>query len=169
MNCEYGSMRWRRSESWLFVALAVILLASCGFQLRGQAKLPFRTMYVEAGESLGADLKRALTSNGVEVREDRTQAQAVLKILGEARKKHILAISGGGRVREYRLEGKVTYQVDTPSGENVLKPVEILITRDYSYDDTIILAKEAEEQLLWRDIQNDAVQQILIRLSHARL
>jgi LPS-assembly lipoprotein len=169
MDCEYNNMRWRRSESWLFVALAVILLASCGFQLRGQARLPFRTIYVEAGESVGADLKRALTTNGVQVRDDPTQAEVVLKILGDARKKHILAISGGGRVREYRLESKVTYQVDRPSGENVLKPAEILITRDYSYDDTIILAKEAEEQLLWRDIQNDTVQQILIRLSHAKL
>jgi LPS-assembly lipoprotein len=170
LSCEEQGVR--RKAFFLRIVLLVMVLSAvsaCGFQLRGQAKLPFRSVYVEAGEEIGADLKRAFIANDVVVKDEAKEAQAVLRILSETRQKHILAISGGGRVREYRLESNVSYRLDAPFGDNILPPAEISLTRDFSYDDTRILAKEEEEQLIWRDIQNDTVQQIMIRLSHAKL
>jgi LPS-assembly lipoprotein len=43
----------------------------------------------------------------------------------------------------------------------------VQLTRDVTYNDADILAKEAEEQLLFRDMQSDMVQQVLRRLSSA--
>ena len=45
---------------------------------------------------------------------------------------------------------------------------EILLTRDMSYNDEQVLAKEAEEVLLYREMQGDMVQQILRRLVAAK-
>jgi LPS-assembly lipoprotein len=43
-----------------------------------------------------------------------------------------------------------------------------VIRRDISFSDALVLSKEAEEVLLWRDIQNDLVQQLLRRLAAAK-
>jgi len=43
------------------------------------------------------------------------------------------------------------------------------LRRDYSYDDTIVQAKEAEETLLYQSMRSDMVQQIMRRLSRAKL
>jgi len=43
-----------------------------------------------------------------------------------------------------------------------------VLSRDVTFNDTEILAKEAEEQLLFRDMQADMVQQIIRRLAAAK-
>jgi len=45
----------------------------------------------------------------------------------------------------------------------------VQLTREMTFADTQILAKESEEQLLFRDMQVEAVQQILRRLSAAQV
>jgi LPS-assembly lipoprotein len=47
-----------------------------------------------------------------------------------------------------------------------MTPVQL--TRDVTYNDTDVLAKENEEQLLYRDMQADMVQQLMRRLSAAQ-
>jgi LPS-assembly lipoprotein len=42
---------------------------------------------------------------------------------------------------------------------------EIGLSRDMTYSDTQVLAKAEEEKLLYRDMQNDAAQQILRRMA----
>lgn len=37
-----------------------------------------------------------------------------------------------------------------------------------TFDDAALLSKEGEEILLWRDIQNDLVQQLMRRLAAAK-
>ena len=152
---------------FLLLGILSVLISACGFQLRGVAKLPFETMYVEAGESspIGNDLRRALKSNNVRLTNSAPEAQAVVQLLGETREKIILSLSGGGRVREYQLRMRVTFRVHGPNNKELLAPTELVLLRDLSYDDTQILAKESEEALLFRDIQNDAVQQIMRRVS----
>ncbi|MBI4742843.1 MAG: hypothetical protein HY777_15135, partial [Betaproteobacteria bacterium] len=49
-------------------------------------------------------------------------------------------------------------------GRDLVPPGEIELSRDLSYDDSNVLAKEQEEVLLWRDMQNDMVQQLMRRL-----
>ena len=151
---------------FLLLGIMSVLISACGFQLRGVAKLPFETMYVEASDTspVGNDLRRALKSN-VRLTNSAAEAQAVVQLLGETREKIILSLSGGGRVREYQLRMRVTFRVYGPNNKELLVPTELVLLRDLSYDDTQILAKESEEALLFRDIQSDAVQQIMRRVS----
>jgi LPS-assembly lipoprotein len=146
-------------------------LASCGFKLRGQASLPYQTIHVEApGFSVFVnDLKRAIR-NGSRTRVvDRAdEAEAILKIVGESQERHILSLSSGGNVREFELRYRVAYRLVDRSGKDLSPPGEIALRRDMTYDDTQVLAKESEQQLLYLDMTSDAVQQMLRRLSVAK-
>jgi LPS-assembly lipoprotein len=152
---------------------AALLLAGCGFQLRGAASLPFETVYVQAPPTsqFATQLKRVVTwGSQTRVVERPADARVSLHILNEAREKQVLSLSGGGRVREYLLRYRISYRLtDNRNVEEYIGVSEIVLQRDFSYNDSEALAKEAEEALLFRDMQNDAVQQLVRRLQAARL
>jgi LPS-assembly lipoprotein len=87
----------------------------------------------------------------------------------EAREKIILSFTSAGKINEYRLRYRVGFRVTDPNGTQVFLPQsEILLTRDMTYSDAQVIAKENEEGLLYRDMQTDMVQQILRRLVAAK-
>lgn len=154
-------------------ALAILLtlaVAGCGFHLRGTADLPFETIYVpDATSGVALDLKRNLqVGTRARVVDDPRQAQAILQFTDETREKEILSLTGGGRVREFQLRYRVGFRVHDGKGGEFVPQSTILLTRDVSFSDTAVLAKEAEEQLLYRDMQSDMVQQIMRRLAAAK-
>lgn len=151
--------------------LVAMTLSACGFQLRGQAAIPFQTVRVEApGFSVFAnDLERAIRSgSNARIVESRDQAEAVVQIVGESQEKHILSLSSSGKVREFELRYRVAYRLTDRVGTDLATPGEIVLRRDMTYDDTQLLAKESEETLLFRDMKIDAVRQMLRRLSVAK-
>jgi LPS-assembly lipoprotein len=155
------------------VALAgviLVLLAACGFQLRGQAHLPFATIYIPGSNPLAIELRRNVTAASATRLVDTPQnAQAVFGFTQETREKVILSFTSAGRVNEYRLRYRVGFRVTDAKGAQVFVPTsEILLTRDMTYNDAQVIAKEAEEALLYRDMQTDMVQQILRRLVAAK-
>ena len=95
-------------------------------------------------------------------------AQAVLQFLEEVRTKEILALTATGRVREYRLIYRVGFRVHDGKGGEFLPANVIRLTRDVTFNDSDILAKEAEEGLLFRDMQFDMVQQVMRVLAAAQ-
>src|SRR5512134_3603501 len=155
-----------------FVLLAAALLAGCGFQLRGTAALPFNSMYVQAASTsvFAIQLKRAVVSgSGTRIAERPEQAEVILQILSELQEKQILSLSGGGRVSEYQLRYRVFYRLTDSKNREHIPASEIVLKRDYSFSDERALSKESEEALLYRDMRDDAVQQLVRRLQAARL
>jgi len=146
-----------------------LLLAGCGFHLRGQATLPFDTLYVDGNTAMLVELKRNIAA-GTQTRvvNALTGASAVFSVDHEVREKVILSLDTSGRVREYQLRYRVGFRVHDGKGRDWIAPNEIQLTRDISFNDQV-LAKEAEEVLLYRDMQTDMVQQIVRRLSAAQL
>lgn len=156
----------------LLVTFLAMLLGACGFHLRAQATLPFETLYVEgSGNSTFVnELKRAVQSgSSTRLVEVPAEAQAVLQVMGEARQKNILSLSGSGRVREYELVYRITFRLHDGKGKELIPTGEISLKRDVSFNDAQLLAKESEELLLYRDMQSDAVQQIFRRLRVAKI
>lgn len=149
---------------------ALLLLAACGFQLRGAAALPFETLYVPgATRGIALELKRNIQSgSATRVVDDPKAAEAHLLFSEETRGKEILALSSAGRVREFRLVYRVRFHVADGKGGDFLPPGTVTLTRDVTYDDAVALAKEAEELLLFQEMQADMVQQIMRRLAGAR-
>lgn len=147
-----------------------LVLAGCGFQLRGTQDVPFHTLYIPgASAGIALDLKRNIEAGtDAKVVSDAKAADAILELSNERREKIILSLSGTGRVREFRLRYSVNFRVHDGKGNEYVPLSTVQLTRDVTFNDAEILAKEAEEQLLYRDMQADMVQQLLRRLSAAR-
>ena len=160
-----------RSRAVLLLALlsaCALALAACGFQLRGTAELPFETLYVPATGGIGLDIKRSIRAGTTtQVVDDPKAAQAVLEFTQEAREKIILSLSSAGRVNEFELRYRVGFRVHDGKGGEFVPASTLQLTRAITFNDSIILAKEAEEQQLYRDMQFDMLQLIMRRLAAA--
>ena len=156
--------------SRLAVSIALCaLLTSCGFHLRGQATLPFESMFISGSPSVATQIARAVRAGSkTRVVNNPKEADVTLEILSEARERAILALSSSGRVRELQIRYRIAFRVYDRSSREYIAPGEVLLKRDLSYSDSDVLGKEQEEALLYRDMQNDAVQQIIRRLEAAR-
>lgn len=137
--------------------------------MRGSATVPFNTLYIpNATTGIALDLKRNIEAGTqAKVVDDPKAAEAILELSGETKEKIILSLTGTGRVREFRLRYTVYYRVHDGKGSEYVPRSMVQLFRDVTYSDTEILAKEAEELLLFRDMQSDMVQQVLRRLSNA--
>lgn len=147
----------------------MLALAACGFQLRGTASVPFNTLYIpNAKTGIALELKRNIQAGTqAKVVDDPKAADAILDLASENRERIILSLTGTGRVREFRLRYTVNYRVHDGKGGEYIPTTQVQLSRDITYNDAEILAKEAEEQLLFRDMQSDMVQQVLRRLASA--
>ena len=153
------------------IAFALALsLTACGFQLRGTAALPFETLYMPGTTGgIALDLKRNIQAGTrTSVVDDPKKAEAVLEFTQESRIKQILSLAATGRVREFQLRYLVGFRVHDGKGGEFLPPSTVQLTRDVTFNDTEVLAKETEEALLYRDMQFDMVQQIMRRLAAAQ-
>ena len=151
--------------------LLAVLLAGCGFQLRGTAALPFDTLFMPPTTVAGValELKRNIQAGTrTTVVNDRKSAEAVLEFTQEVREKIILSLAANGRVREFQLRYSVGFRVHDGKGGEFLPPSTVRLTRDITFNDSDVLAKDTEEQLLYRDMQSDMVQQIMRRLAGAQ-
>ena len=161
-------MKRRAALAALFTT---VMLSACGFQLRGsngQGEIPFKTIYIggiSESSPLGVELRRYLRASGnTRVVTDPKAADAIIEVLSESRDKSILSINSQGRIREYSLFYKLRFRV-TDKDKELLAPTEITLKRDISFNESQVIAKEKEEDLLYRDMQSDLVQQILRRLA----
>ena len=152
------------------ILLVAIALAGCGFQLRKAAKLPFDTVYIAAAAGgIALDLKRNIQAGtDAKVVDNAKKAQALLQFTREERQKVILSLTATGRVSEFQLRYIVGFRVVDNKGDVFVPPSTIELTRDITFSDAEVLSKESEEQLLYRDMQNDMVQQIMRRLAAAK-
>jgi LPS-assembly lipoprotein len=154
----------------LLLLTLLLVLGACGFQLRGAAQLPYETLYVQGGgNQLGPDLKRYLRNgSNVTVVQTAGEAQAVLQVLGEGREKRILSLTGGGKVGEFELYYRLSFRLHDGKGTEMLPAQQLELKRVLTFNDAQVLAKEQEEAMLYREMQSDAVQQIVRRLTAAK-
>ncbi len=157
----------------LFVTFCLVgLLTACGFQLRGDYALPFQTMSIALAPSseLYAQLKRSIeASSPTRIVDDPKEAEANLIVLGDRNEKVILTLNSAGRAREYDLVRTFSFKVSSANNADYIPPSQIVLRRDMTFNDDLVLSKESEEALLWRDIQKDLIQQLLRRLATAKL
>jgi len=92
-----------------------------------------------------------------------------LEVISANSERVILSLSGGGRVRDFNLVYRVKYRLYDKQGVEIVPQTEITLTRILPFLDAQVLAKEAEEKLLQKDMQSDAIQQMLWRLSTVKI
>ncbi len=159
----------------VLLCLAAATLASgCGFALRQVPHFAFESLRVLAPDKsvMGNALKRSIGSNGnvqlVTDARNMDSAQVILEVLGDQREKSVTGMNAAGQVLEFQLRLRVKFRLRTPAGKELIPETEIMQQRDISFSESAALAKEAEEALLYRDMQSDIVQQVLRRLAAVR-
>ena len=160
-------MSWCRA---LVAAVVAASLASCGFHLRGDAAFPFSSIYVNVPSSppMSAELVRNLSSSTTKVVETAANAEVVLAVPVVVDDKDVLSLSSGGAVREYQLVKRVAFRLHDKEGLDWMPAGEIVVRRSYTFNETQVLARDLQEQRLLREMQTDAVQQLMRRLQTAK-
>jgi LPS-assembly lipoprotein len=147
---------------------ASLTLAGCGFQLRRSARLPFRTLYTTFSpvSAVGAEFRRLIrVAEDTRLVDDPAEAEARLEVLMEQRERDVVAFSSTGRPREYQLRLRFRFRVVDAQQQELLPVTELVLSRDISSSDIEVVAKQQEEELLYREMQSDLVQQLLRRLA----
>ncbi len=143
-------------------------LSGCGFHLRRSADLPFRTLYTNFSptSAIGAEFRRLVrVAENTRLVDDPKEADARLEVLSERREKEVVGYSSTGRPREYQLRLRFTFRVVARDSTVLLPPTEIVLHRDITSSDIEQVAKQQEEELLYKEMQSDLVQQLLRRLA----
>lgn len=163
--------RWVLHTLMGAMGASVLVLSGCGFQLRQAASLPFKTVFLitPRQSTLQADLRRALTANSeltvLTEAKDMASAEVVLDVMSEQRERVVVGLNASGQVRELQLRLKVKFRLRTPQAKVLIPEVELQQQRDLSFLETAALAKEIEENMMYRDMQIDMVQQMMRRLA----
>jgi LPS-assembly lipoprotein len=156
----------------LYRFLALLLLpfiAACGFSLQGSASVPaaMQRTYIETPDRFSQfyrELRRKLQVAGVEVLESPADATATLSILYDFTDQRVLSVSARNVPTEFEVFYTVRYAI-TSGKENLLEAQELTLTRDYTYDATLVLGKAKEEQLMRDAIVDDLVRIVLKQIS----
>jgi LPS-assembly lipoprotein len=165
-----SSERCRGLVRYAVAAALAGALAACGFHLRGDVTYAFSTLYINAPANtpFAADLKRALSGGSTTLTDNAAGAQAILDLSNITDDKQVLSLSGGGRAREYLLTKRLTFALHDAVGKDWLPAGEVVVRRSYTFNESEVLAREAEETKLLKEMQSDAVQQVVRRLQAAK-
>ena len=155
--------------SRLLATLACLSLAGSGFQLQGALTTPpeMERTYIAAADrhsDFYRDFRSALRAAGVAVVDSPNDATATFTISFDQTGQRVLSVSARNVPTEYEVYYTIEYALD--SGTNNLLEVQVLtLTRDYTYDSTLVLGKAKEEALLREAIVKDLVRIVLKQIS----
>lgn len=153
--------------------LLLVVVTGCGFHLRGVYQLPpqMATTMLKVdnmNSELARGLKRSLETSGIIIVDNVVDKKsiAVLRVNKENHSKRVLSVDINGRVREYALHYALTIELSGPTG--LVMPDQTLeMSRDFLFDPEDVLGKSDEEADLLRDMQQDMVRLIMLRLQAA--
>jgi LPS-assembly lipoprotein len=157
-----------RLLAWgLVLPASALVSAGCGFRLRTSSQMPFRKLYSSfaRNSAMGSEFRALLRNTGDTVIVDRPEeADAQLIVLQEAREREIVGFTSTGRPREYQLRLRLRFRVLDAKGREWLAPTELLLRREITSSDIEMVTRQQEEEMLYREMQSDAVQLMLRRL-----
>jgi LPS-assembly lipoprotein len=154
------------------VATALVLtaaLAGCGFHLQGKQPLPqaFAYTYVDTKDEqtdFVQDLRKALIASGSKVIRTRGSSGAIISVHKDELTERILSVSARNIPTEYELTYRVEFSVDS-GGKTLIDHEEITSSRDISFDEAQLLAKEREQEILREGLARDLVALVMRRIA----
>lgn len=157
----------RTVHQYLLPALLLaVLLAGCGFHLRGALNLSdeIAPVYLQAGsmQALGREIKSLLQSNRIAMSGSESGANTVLVLLSESRRNRVLSVDSNGRAREYLLSYTASFSVQIGQGKPRDDSIEV--SRSLLFDDNAVLAFANEADMVYSELRRDAARRILLKL-----
>jgi LPS-assembly lipoprotein len=149
--------------------VGIALLGGCGFHLQGALKMPaaMQRTYVEAVDSYSLfhrELRLRLEESGIQLVDTPEEATAILSIVTDNTGQRVLSVSARNVPTEYEVYYTVRYSVSA-GDTTLLKSQDVTETRDYTYDETLVLGKAHEEAVLREAIAKDLVRIVLKQVS----
>lgn len=153
-------------RSFLMLVGSAVALSACGFQLRGQQDYAFKHLLIVGAQPAVAARLTRMVEGGSDTRVVKAQADAdaILRV-SEARGTGTLTLDEFGTVEEYQLNYSLSYTLTTKDGALLIAPSVISLNRAMTYNAQFVQAKAQESDILFADMQNDAVDQLTRRLS----
>jgi LPS-assembly lipoprotein len=153
----------------VWLAAVALLLTGCGFHLEGRVPLPqpIRRPYIQAPDQQSdfvQSLRRQMLISGAQPVDLPGQATAVVHILDDAVARRVLSVSAQNRPTEYQVTYTVRFSV-TAGTRELLPPQQVSAERSYSFDESLLLAKEHEEAILRQAMGRDLADIVMRQLS----
>ena len=153
----------------LVVLILLLSLSACGFQLRGETRLPDAMAQTwlavpDRNSSFARELLLRLRAGGVEVLDQPQEGSATLRIHAERLRSEPLTISGQARVREFVLIFDLDFELLDVAGEPLIARETLRLTREYSFDEQAILAASREEEFLRAELRRAMASNLMRRL-----
>lgn len=158
-------------KSLLTITALTLLLAACGWQLRGQVDVPvaYRILNLDVSKvdfiSQNA-IKQSMLSNGITLSDD---AKYTLKLLDESATKRALAVTTNAKASEYELSQSLTFILQDRSGTQASDKLEVVTYQTLQYDAEAEIGKAQEEKNLRLEMKQANAYKMLLRLKAVKL
>jgi LPS-assembly lipoprotein len=151
------------------LSLAALAVCSCGFRLAGSGPLPavLARPYLSLKDpytDFSREFEHQLKSSGAALQPGREGATATIEVTGDLVRQRTLSVSASNIPTEYELTYTVTFAVRA-ADRILLAPQTISLSKDYSFEENILLAKEHEADILRSQMARDMVAIAMRRLT----
>lgn len=151
--------------------MCALLLSACGFHLRGMIDIP---TWLDSVAVLSKDnnykelvdiLETQLDGYKIKVTEDPAEAKYWIIINYVSFNQQVISIGASTNPRQYQLTMTVEFLLKSRDGLIVKPARRVFVSRQFTANNDRILGSNEEETLLENEMRQDAVVQIINRLS----
>jgi LPS-assembly lipoprotein len=155
------------------VVVLVMLLASCGFAMRGTTPLPFDSLYTSVAQNtrFGAQLRRAIraTSPNTRIVETAKEAAAQLLQISSTRSLRQVSLNAQGQVEEYELSIAFVFRLIDAKGNALLPDTTLISTHELPYNVQLVQAEQGQIDSVFETMQQSLVDRIVRRITSAEV
>lgn len=153
-------------------AVAMLGLCACGFRLAGSQRLPaiLARPYLSVKDpytDFAREFELQLKSSGALIQPIRQDSTATIEVTKDLVEQRTLSVSSTNIPTDYELIYTVTFAVRGADKE-LLAPLTISVTKDYSFQVNELLAKEHESDQLRAAMARDLVAIAMRRLTRLK-
>jgi LPS-assembly lipoprotein len=168
-----SSSIWSSADAGLLrfaASLALLLLAGCGFQLRGVGVTAnIEPLHVTAARETAAfdTLVHNLELSGVDVLDAPTAGAWSLTLLEEREEERVVSVTERGLAADFELSVELSFQVEDAAGLMLIAPQQVTVSRVYRQDPDNLAGSSRERELLLSEMHRELAQQIVRSLNAA--
>jgi LPS-assembly lipoprotein len=143
-------------------------LGGCGFHLQGSGSLPpllARTHVASAAphSDFVSSVTEALRQRGATIVGKDEPDAALLNVTADDTGQRVLSVSTRNIPREYEVYYSITFSLQV-GAQKLIEGETLVVTRSYTFDETQVLAKASEEEVLRRSLADDLARRVVRRI-----